>query len=71
MCVCGLLLSPVRLYEEGVQRGGEQKNDQLPHATQSQEHSTGYHGDHPAQHHVLFTDKTADYPAGVVAYRRR
>lgn len=61
--VCGRLLSPLHLYEESVQRGGQQKNDQLPHATQPQEHGTGYHGDHPAQQGVLFRVRTTDYPA--------
>lgn len=46
--------SPVCLYEVGVEGGGQQEDGQLQHTTQPEEHRTGNHGNHTAQHHVLY-----------------
>lgn len=50
-------MSPVCLYEVGVEDGGKQEDGQLQHTTQPEEHRTGNHGNHTAQHHVLYTRK--------------
>lgn len=47
--------SPVRLYQVGVEGGGQQEDGQLKHAAQPEEDGAGDHGNHAAKYQELST----------------
>lgn len=64
--------SPARLYQEGVEGGGQQEDGQLKHAAQPEEDGAGDHGNYAAKHQELYTRTGGhSYTLAPLAYYRQ